>query len=89
MQPVAIPPGNEVYPTYTTGLAGNSPRQLTPITYSQNSCIDVVRASDIMDEKHASMTGSRIYGLVTEETVDIDTESDFAEARMKVDKPEL
>jgi len=80
MQPVAIPPGNKVYPTYTTGLAGNSPRQLTPETYSQNSCIDVVRASEIMNPNGGSMTGSNVYGLVTQEAVDIDTEADFAHA---------
>lgn len=84
MRPVAIPPGNEVYPHYTTGLAGNTPRQLTPVTYSQNSCIDVVRASELMRPEGPSMTGERVYGLVTEAMLDIDTEEDFKEALAKV-----
>jgi len=80
MTPVAIPPGNSVYKQYSTGLAGNSPRQLTPATYSQNSCIDVVRASVILDPAGGSMTGDRVYGLLTEGQFDIDTEADFEAA---------
>ena len=74
----------KVYPHYTTGLAGNTPRQLTPVTYSQNSCIDVVRASELMRPEGPSMTGERVYGLVTEAMLDIDTEEDFKDALAKV-----
>ena len=80
MKPIAIPPGNPVYPHYGVGMAGNTPRQLTPVTYSQNSCIDVVRVSEVMSEDGGSMTGDRVYGLLTAGMLDIDTEEDFEDA---------
>ena len=64
------------------GEAGNSPRQLLPPVFVQDSCIDVVRASTILERR--SMTGGtngRVLGLVLEESVDIDTEDDFRRAK--------
>lgn len=78
--PIAIPPPNEVYTSYSIGEAGNSPRQLMPEVWMQNCCIEVVRASVILNEN--SMTGKRVYGLITPKQHDIDTEEDF-EAAMK------
>ena len=84
MSPIAIPPANEGFGAYRTGDAGNSPRQLTPDVWAQNCCIEVVRTSMITQQK--SMTGSRIFGLVTVKQHDIDTEADFSAAKEDLHK---
>ena len=58
--------------------AYNAPRQILPITYVQNSCVDVVRSRTIMNNN--SMTGDRIAGYVQGMNFDIDTEADFIRA---------
>ena len=58
--------------------AYNAPRQKLPQAYMQNACIDVMRASTIL-EKH-SMTGDRIAGYKMQYNFDIDTEEDFIRA---------
>jgi CMP-N,N'-diacetyllegionaminic acid synthase len=51
------------------------PRQLLPTTYLQNACIDVIRASCILQKK--SMTGDSVLGYVMEQNHDIDYEKQF------------
>lgn len=65
--------------------AYNMPRQKLPQIYYQNACIDVVRASVIM-EQH-SMSGKKIVPYKLKHNFDIDTEEDFARAdmAMKID----
>ena len=58
--------------------AYNAPRQKLPQVYMQNACIDVMRASTVL-EKH-SMTGDRIAGYKMPYDFDIDTEEDFLRA---------
>lgn len=58
--------------------AYNLPRQVLPEVFLQNAAIDAVRTSVILN---GSMTGTRIYGYVTETFFDIDTEMDLAKAR--------
>jgi CMP-N-acetylneuraminic acid synthetase len=54
----------------------NLPRQLLPEVYEHDGCIDVIRARTILEKD--SMTGDKIYGLVNDFAVDIDSEQDFA-----------
>ena len=75
MEPLASLPG------YGVGEAGNSPRQLLPPAFVQDSCIDVAWRSTILA---GSMTGSRVLGYVAEQGVDIDTESDFQAAQCRL-----
>lgn len=73
MKPLAVPPG------FSVGQAGNSPRQLLPAVYVQDSCVEVVSPRVILQQH--SMTGSRVLGIVLGgESVDIDTEQDFQRA---------
>ena len=72
MEQLALPPG------FTTGQAGNSPRQLLPPIYVQDSCIEVTRPANIV--QHGSMTGTTVLGLVLPKSVDIDTEAQFLDA---------
>jgi len=60
--------------------AYNAPRQILPVAYIQNACIDVVR-SRVVTEKH-SMTGEIIGGYVQDSFFDIDSESDFLVAEV-------
>lgn len=53
----------------------NLPRQLLPIVYYQNACIDITRGKVIL-EQH-SMTGNIILGYKMQENYDIDYEEDF------------
>jgi CMP-N,N'-diacetyllegionaminic acid synthase len=55
----------------------NLPRQLLPLTYWQNGCVDVVRTSVILEQN--SITGRSIYGYVMspKERLDIDTSEDL------------
>ena len=76
MRPLALPPG------FSVGQAGNSPRQLLPAVYVQDSCVEVVSPRVILQEH--SMTGSRVLGIVLGESVDIDTEQDFQRAVQQV-----
>lgn len=55
--------------------AYNAPRQALPETYMQNACIDIMRASTILN-KH-SMTGDVIMGYKMGYDFDIDTEAEF------------
>lgn len=66
--------------------AYNAPRQKLPQVYMQNACIDVIRASTIL-EKH-SMTGDKIAGYRMQYDFDIDTEEDLlrAEHFMQIDQ---
>ena len=48
----------------------NAPRQLLPVVYAQNACIDVVRVSTILEKQ--SMTGDRILGYEMNDMYDID-----------------
>lgn len=58
--------------------AYNAPRQRLPQVYMQNACIDIMRASTIL-EKH-SMTGDKIAGYKMLYDFDIDTEEEFLRA---------
>lgn len=58
--------------------AYNQPRQCLPETYLQNASIDVVRSA-VITEQH-SMTGSRIFGYLMQDSYDIDTEDQFDRA---------
>ena len=60
--------------------AYNMPRQALPVAYSQNACIDVVKAATIM--KKNSMTGDKILGYEIPYNFDIDTEEDFLKAEL-------
>jgi CMP-N-acetylneuraminic acid synthetase len=60
--------------------AYNMPRQSLPIAYSQNACIDVIKAKTIM--KKNSMTGDKILGYEMSYNFDIDTEDDFLKAEL-------
>lgn len=55
--------------------AYNAPRQQLPKVYMQNACIDVVRASVILNQH--SMTGHNIGGYIMDYDYDIDTEEEF------------
>lgn len=56
----------------------NMPRQALPAAYYQNACIDVIRASVIVNQH--SMSGKKIKGYVMEQYFDIDTEEEFRRA---------
>jgi CMP-N-acetylneuraminic acid synthetase len=58
--------------------AYNMPRQQLPKIYYQNACIDVFRASTILEKK--SMSGEKILGYKMTHNFDIDTEEDFLKA---------
>lgn len=58
--------------------AYNQPRQYLPQTYLQNASIDVVRSTIIT--QHQSMTGSKIFGYLMQNSYDIDTEDQFGRA---------
>lgn len=58
--------------------AYNMPRQILPVTYYQNACIDVIRTEVITKKK--SMTGDRILGYEMRDNFDIDSEIDFLRA---------
>ena len=58
--------------------AYNMPRQQLPKIYYQNACIDVMRASTVL-EKH-SMSGDVILGYKMNHNFDIDTEEEFKRA---------
>ncbi len=58
--------------------AYNMPRQVLPVVYCQNACIDVVRASVIITQH--SMTGKKVLGYEMKDNFDIDTEADFQAA---------
>jgi CMP-N,N'-diacetyllegionaminic acid synthase len=64
--------------------AYNRPRQILPVTYLQNACIDIVRTSTITT-KH-SMTGDLIYGYVMEHNWDIDQIEQLRRARKILNK---
>lgn len=55
----------------------NLPRQLLPVVYWQNACIDIVKTSVIMQQH--SVTGARVmpYIMNESETHDIDTIEDY------------
>jgi CMP-N,N'-diacetyllegionaminic acid synthase len=59
--------------------AYNQPRQILPVVYLQNACIDVIRTSTILHKK--SMTGDRIYGYIMEQNWDVDLISQLKKAR--------
>lgn len=58
--------------------AYNSPRQYLPRVFTQNACIDVIRAETIT--KKMSMTGDKILGYMMDYDFDIDSEEDFLKA---------
>ncbi len=62
----------------------NMPRQQLPKVYYQNACIDVFRASVVMEKN--SMTGDVIAGYQMDENYDIDTEEDFLRVSTKMEK---
>ena len=55
--------------------AYNLPRQVLPIVYIQNACIDAVRTSVILHKR--SMTGDNIFGYVMNHNFDVDEEFEF------------
>jgi len=71
---------NLLSPVVTCDLkdAYNLPRQQLPEVYTQNACIDAVRAKVIMQQH--SMTGTAIMGYVMQDNFDIDTEEQFYRA---------
>ncbi len=62
--------------------AYNIPRQKLPLIYYQNACIDVVKASVIMDKY--SMSGDKILGYKMSHNYDIDTEEEFLKAEQYI-----
>ena len=62
----------------------NMPRQQLPKIYYQNACIDVVRASVILEQN--SMSGKKIAGYEMDENFDIDTEEEFKKAAEFISK---
>ena len=63
--------------------AHNLPRQLLPAVFLQNASIDVVRTRVITAQ--GSMTGTRIYGYVMDDSFDIDSEADLQRAAAHLD----
>ena len=59
----------------------SSPRQLAPMSYIQNACIDIVKKSTILDKK--SMVGTRCMPFVMGDSfsIDIDTFKHLKEAK--------
>lgn len=66
--------------------AYNMPRQALPDIYYQNACIDVIRASTILEKK--SMSGDFILGYEMTHNFDIDTEEDFLRASRLIELEE-
>ena len=64
----------------------NMPRQSLPQAYYQNACIDVMRASTILEK--SSMTGGCILGYLMSENLDIDTETELLRAQVQLLKAE-
>lgn len=60
----------------------NQPRQLLPVTYLQNACIDVIRTSTIIHKR--SMTGENIFGYVMEHNWDIDYSHQLKQVRKQL-----
>ncbi len=65
----------------------NMPRQELPTVYYQNACIDVMRASTILEKN--SMTGDKILGYLMSENLDIDTEIELLRAENSLLRKEL
>ena len=53
----------------------NMPRQKYPFSYLPNGYVDILKPSFFMKKK--SLTGGRILGYITPETLDIDYKEDF------------
>jgi CMP-N-acetylneuraminic acid synthetase len=62
----------------------NQPRQILPITYLHNGCIDIVKTDTIIN--YNSMTGRNIlpYIMDKDETNDIDTLEEFEKSSKSV-----
>lgn len=60
----------------------NMPRQELPQVFYQNACIDVMRASTVLEKK--SMTGDCILGYLMSENLDIDTEIELLKAEAEM-----
>ncbi len=62
----------------------NQPRQALPPAWVQNGSVDIMRTSTILEKK--SMSGSRILGMEMseEDSVNVDTETDFQLAEMRL-----
>ena len=65
----------------------NMPRQELPTVYYQNACIDVMRASTVLEKN--SMTGTKILGYLMNENFDIDTEIELLKAENEMLKRTL
>ena len=65
----------------------NMPRQELPTVYYQNACIDVMRASTVLEKN--SMTGERILGYLMGENLDIDSEIELLRAENALLRKEL
>ena len=65
----------------------NMPRQELPTVYYQNACIDVMRASTVLEKN--SMTGTKIIGYLMTENYDIDTEIELLRAENELLKKKL
>ena len=64
--------------------AHNLPRQGLPRVYLQNACIDAVRTEVILKKK--SMTGSKIFGYIMNENLDIDSSSQWEIVKEKLEQ---
>jgi len=62
----------------------NKARQVLPKTYMHNGCYDMVKSEVIMNSN--SVSGARILPFIMKdnEQIDIDTEEDFNQARLKM-----
>jgi len=62
----------------------NQPRQALPPAWVQNGSVDIMRASTILEKK--SMSGTKILGYEMDEqdSVNVDTETDFLLAEMRL-----
>ncbi len=55
----------------------SKPRQLLPKTYRQNGAIYIVRTSDFLERNSFYITPVMPFVMISEESIDIDTEADF------------
>ena len=57
----------------------NMPRQLFPVSYIHNGCIDIVKANTLINLK--SMSGNKIYPYIMNEIDDIDNLDDLEKSK--------
>ena len=61
----------------------NSPRQFLPKSYIQTALFDIYRVGSITKK---NLSGKKIYGLLTDKFIDIDTIQDFRDLKKYINK---